>query len=1013
MVINKVRFENFSKLLKHSQSDNCVIFVGEPYFVLKVIFIDKFLNVLYGTCIGLLITTNSVYSQNLFTNKLLLSDGLLGYDNYKISCSKKGDVWISSENGIVRFSYGKYQHFTSKNGLKTNDVWDMTEDTHGRMWLNSFASGCQYIEDGKVKTLMPAESFQDIAFVGEHNDTLFFNAFENGNFMRRYYLTSNFKSFGHYNLFTNKGFEVIGDFRDFGFFILMDQRDQLFTYQMGSGKRELIYKKGHYYSLGQRYVVDDSKYIVTANNALNVGLYEVVHGGLKLVDNRAILEVDYRDINFIAGDNILVKRSDRIDVYSDIERDIHNLHIEKILKEQFANKNVWDLCFDHDNNIWVVEKRGGISFCHKSVNWTRRLSTRGFEVNELTETLNQLIYKDFLLFRTGGNQIGYFNPTTEQIEYLFSWDRSIRQIGIYGDNLIILESKHFYCIPLSVKDNKLITSLNLKKTFELQSLGYSFTFLNRNSILFGNGECYDFVNQTWNPMLPGFKPAHRTEEILQVNSFIVYRNTSEIGYYDIRTKELKELKIVGANCIREIDGRIYIGTLGHGLYVYDAKNFKFLFQNDIALDIVNIQKIDSHFYISTFNGMIVANLKANDQFKVYFTFWNQTQFGVKINSVYVNDMLYALTNQGVICLNIKEFAKFSLPFLFTLEGTKGNGKKLFKNERVDYGINGINFKIVPNTFFSANNLVYRYKLVGFNKEWIYTTNLNLPFHNLRSGKYVLKVQSAIHPNADFSNLNVFKFQVGLPTYQQRSFIVLLIVLFLVSSLFVGWIFRLLSLRKEKRQLRLIELEYQALQAQLNPHFVFNSLNSIQNMIFAEDKLAANDYICSFADLMRKILDSSKQKRITLADELSIIENYLKIEKTRIGDSFIYSIENDIEAPLNRVGVYGMVFQPILENAIVHAFITNQHEKNLRVEIKIENNILVGTVTDNGVGRISTLNKERRGMYKSWSSTILKEKLELLNYISKDELHVNIIDLYDENQNPVGTKVVVRMKIIFI
>ena len=113
-------------------------------------------------------------SQSLFVRKISVEDGLIGYDNYQTLVDKKGNVWVASENGIVKFFGAKHLQFTVKEGLLTNDNWRLDLDSKNRIWLNNCNPGIQYIENNKVHTLEQSSKFDEIYFAGEKEDTILF-----------------------------------------------------------------------------------------------------------------------------------------------------------------------------------------------------------------------------------------------------------------------------------------------------------------------------------------------------------------------------------------------------------------------------------------------------------------------------------------------------------------------------------------------------------------------------------------------------------------------------------------------------------------------------------------------------------------------------------------------------------------------------------------------------------------------------------------------------------------------
>ena len=211
----------------------------------------------------------------------------------------------------------------------------------------------------------------------------------------------------------------------------------------------------------------------------------------------------------------------------------------------------------------------------------------------------------------------------------------------------------------------------------------------------------------------------------------------------------------------------------------------------------------------------------------------------------------------------------------------------------------------------------------------------------------------------------------------------------------------------------VELEQKALRLQMNPHFIFNALNSIQSQIGTDNEQAARYYLAKFSRLMRQILDNSRNSTITLEEEVNTLENYLLIEKFCNGDRFDYKITVDENIEKDYVKIPPMLLQPFIENAIKHGLKYIEGKRGL-IEVKFseKNNLLECSVTDNGIGRVKAeeLNKTSKETYhKSTALIVTQERLDLMKD-GENIQSLEIIDLHDEHKNAIGTKVIIRIPI---
>ncbi|HEX5152708.1 MAG TPA: histidine kinase [Parafilimonas sp.] len=224
--------------------------------------------------------------------------------------------------------------------------------------------------------------------------------------------------------------------------------------------------------------------------------------------------------------------------------------------------------------------------------------------------------------------------------------------------------------------------------------------------------------------------------------------------------------------------------------------------------------------------------------------------------------------------------------------------------------------------------------------------------------------------------------------------------------------QLLSERKEAElQKQTSELEMQALRAQMNPHFIFNCLNSINRFILKNETEPASDYLTKFSRLIRMVLNNSKHKYITLNEELDCLELYIQMEQLRFKNSFNYKIKCSADIDMEETLVPPLLIQPFAENAIWHGLMQKESgEGNLAILLQQKNEILECTITDNGVGRKVALELSRNATSKNKSLglQITKERIALLDN-EQGEHFIEIEDLYDDNGNAMGTKVIIRIK----
>ncbi len=251
---------------------------------------------------------------------------------------------------------------------------------------------------------------------------------------------------------------------------------------------------------------------------------------------------------------------------------------------------------------------------------------------------------------------------------------------------------------------------------------------------------------------------------------------------------------------------------------------------------------------------------------------------------------------------------------------------------------------------------------------------------------------------------------------QRSFLVTLVVIFI--ALAFGAVIWFVYHRKREQQrittaefqTKLVDLKMTALRAQMNPHFIFNCINTAQHFIMTSEKEKAYDYLARFADLLRNVLENSSKTFLPLQDEIDQLRHYIDLEAIRFDNRFDCQIEMDEELEQGIYEIPAMILQPFVENAIVHGLV-NKTEPNghLRIHLDLKDTYVLCVISDNGIGRkAAQLIKEKKSTYYASRATPnVEERLQILNGHSETNLEVEIEDLI-EDQKPTGTKVTIRL-----
>jgi len=334
-------------------------------------------------------------------------------------------------------------------------------------------------------------------------------------------------------------------------------------------------------------------------------------------------------------------------------------------------------------------------------------------------------------------------------------------------------------------------------------------------------------------------------------------------------------------------------------------------------------------------------------------------------------------------------------------------KPVYKSDTVilDNGEDNFHISIATTDFSRSEKTNYRYRLTGHDKNWIYTDhqNRNVNYDNLRPDSYSLEIE-ATDRNGEWGNARSMLVIVKPYFYQRKVFFILMILVIIgLIQLFVSLYVR--NMRNKARQIQ-NGLRLQALQGQMNPHFIFNSLNSINYFISESDKVSANRYIADFSRLIRTILSSMGRDFVPLDVEVGSVRDYLEIEHLRFGDKFDYSLDIRGVNEIDQLHVSPGLIQPFIENAIWHGVRALKNRKGvIRIQVTLINkNKMACTIEDDGVGRTASLNmKSGADNHKSRGIGIVMERLQIISKMRGISYGLDITDLYPGKKES-GTRV---------
>lgn len=311
------------------------------------------------------------------------------------------------------------------------------------------------------------------------------------------------------------------------------------------------------------------------------------------------------------------------------------------------------------------------------------------------------------------------------------------------------------------------------------------------------------------------------------------------------------------------------------------------------------------------------------------------------------------------------------------------------------------------SFSGGGNITYQYSLSeNDNDFWQTSTTGEINLVSLSYGDYKLKVRAKTL-SSDYGKTTILNLHVLPPFWANSWFIALAIFLILLLIIvIIHYITRLrlyLEKRKHHNELRFLKLEYKAMNALMNPHFIFNSLNNIQGLINRDDKLAANKYLTYFSTMVRQNMHNINEDRISLQKEINLMHNYLKLEQLRFDNKFEYSIIIDPDIDTSAIMIAPLLVQPLVENAILHGLLPRKFSHDGFVTIHVyrnKENAVCIEIKDNGIGLNSR--KPTGKAHQSFGLQNIRERIQKLASIHHQDIKFSLNEYKDEHNNIAGT-----------
>ena len=956
-----------------------------------------FLSFLFYFPIIILVIASTVLNCNAQTFSLqqyTTEDGLPGTIIYSLDQDKDGVIWLSTDGGICKFNGQNFELFKNEN-IK-GEVTFLKFDSQGRLWMIDLADRVYMYHNGITSRF-------DQYFKGKKTFHLFEDVEQN------IWLC-------HFSSISKMGQIKSNSLPDTTIFTLPLLSDRMLPFFLPDSSFAIVATKGITFFKNNK--AQSYTYSETSPSNLRSFPYGLV-------------EFNQRPF-FFSTDRVYSIDLEEFKILPEFEQ--LNDKLDSGIKKVLLDKN---------NNLWFAT-RNGVLYNQRKEDGTYH--TIHLMKGDIAFNLFQDEEKNIWIIM----QDGLYKLPSDQIRVYQDQkaDRDLYVVNAISDqeiitgndkNTITIFDRDFnlkYKKKLASRNeriygfavNKEKTELSIAANFgfvqyELPSLKVKY----RKTNYYGFKTCrYSPEGRLWfgsfihggyfedGDFFPILKK--RTYAILPLGNKKTWFGTVEGLYYCNDTKCNKVGNELLEQDIRDIQKDknevLWIATQSNGIVLFKDGVLKHITtKNGLAGD--NCQKIfldQNYAWIATTRG--ISKINRQD-----FTIKNiRISDGLPSNDVrdihFQNENIYAATSRGLAVFK-NDFEVYSLPPILSLKSIQINNTDTLLQEfyKLPHTSNNIKINFTSSSFKNTLGLEYQYLLKGLNDDWVSSSVSEANFSSLPPGDYSFFVKTKT-PNSDWSKEKTVSFFIEKPYWQTYWFYGITFSLFFLAGVLFFYAIVKEFKRRNDVQKKLMQSQLTALRAQMNPHFLFNSLNSIQEFIITNDKRSANYYLSRFSRLVRNILNTSSENEIRLKKEIETLQLYLDLEALRFEKNFEHIFEIDENLDIENIYIPSMLIQPYVENAIKHGLMHKGGMRKLFVRFFKKENLLICEVEDNGVGRerAREIQKQNRKVYKSKAMSLTKERIDLLNSSDWGKLDLDIIDLKNKNNEPLGTKVIIQVQI---
>ncbi len=972
-------------------------------------------------------------AQNFVHTLYKTNDGLVSNITYGIVQDSKGYIWFATSKGVCKFNGTKFTNYTDADGLTDNSTLKLFCDSQDRIWISTLNGKPCYIKNNIVysakneKSLAQISNTLSLGFISEDkNNNIYINCVSSDIFWQ-ISSTGAVKKFEHPNKLANRKpsiyltaqykNEVVTVFSQDGIMPLHNLEQQK-PYMHGT---EMA--KNYSINLISK-TIDNEKVFYVVSNGINS--YNIQH---KTFSNEIIFDDEIRNLH-IKTINVLHNKiwiSLNEGGVACYEKRHNAWKYKYTLFKDISVNNIFE---DANGNFWLTTNFSGVIFLP---NFFEKVTMLSENIESLVQPANCIsAYENELwVGSTNARILKYNNDSLVNVV-------DVNQKSNFNGKFvfkILADGEHVYSSYLAGFFKLKKSNNHSTEVFQYPAERGGVSLPIKNFSLQSNGSVFiassakDFIVPT------NSNTAYKIEQSVGHRSFYCYTdplnnsfvsNSNGLALYNAKDSSYTYLDTTNEILSNRINAMCYLNT---NKYILGNSKGLFLLNNNkvtkLSLDNALLQNVECLKLISKFQTIWV--LQHNAIFEIQISSNNKvliknilsTANGILPFSP--NDIdetetkLYIATNQGVLIFDKAQGIINSVFKVAIASVVSGNQEYVFDNNPTIKSSNGaINIYLDLLSYGSKSQHEFEYKL-SKDGTWITLNASNLQLDNLKHGQHTLYVRGRIR-EGEWSEIVTYPFFYFIPFYKQlwAQFIALLIICGAAFSFYEYNQQKKFAREQEKYEMKnkISTMENQALQSLMHPHFVFNSLNSIQSYINDNDKENANRYLSKFAKLIRLNLNSGINGFITIEDEMERLQLYLSLEQLRFERQFSFNIEVNKVLEAEMLYLPSMILQPFVENSIWHGILPSKQTGVITIDFNVfKNNNLCITITDNGIGVEKSKANSIHKKHESKGLALIFARLQLLSEKYKKPFTIKESIPHLELPNP-GHQVVLQIPFLY-